>query len=907
MLPPRARRLFQLPIRRRAQLARDVDDEIAFHLEARAAQLVARAMSPDAARAEALRRFGDLDAARHDLNRSATRREARMHLRELIATSWQDIRYAARGLRRSPGFAAAVIITLALGIGANATMFGVVDRLLLRPPAGVRAPDEVNRVYLTTANGFQGMQLGTNQSYRRYLDLAQHTATTSQVAAHFERERVFGVGEAARQERTSMVTASFWPLIGVKPALGRFFDESEDQLPRGSAVAVLGYAYWQSQFGGRRDVIGRTIRIGGTDYAIVGVTPPGFSGLSLQQVAAFIPLTAGGADLFSDFGIGEAWSQKYRFGWLQTVVRRKPGVSVQAATTDLTNAFRQSLAIQRQVEPEGLIALDRMNPQATLGSVLESRGPKRTQSATVSLWLMAVSGLVLLMACANVANLLIARALRRRREIAIRQAIGVSRGRLLAQLLTESTLLALLGGVAGVLVAQWGGALLRSVLFPNLDWSNGIFDHRVLLFAGVVALGAGLITGLAPIRQLASSDVASALRSGGRGSSLRSSRTRKALLVLQGAVSVILLVGAGLFVRSFRTVRGLELGFQPEHVLTVGVTARGTPLDSAQKNQLAEAMRERVLTLPGVEHASRGLTVPFSSEWTQPIVVPGIDSSRLRDFFYIVPAGADYFATMGTRLLSGRGITDADRAGSEPVVVISQGAAQRIWPGANPIGRCVKLGQDAPCLTVVGTAQDIRASFDDEPTPQLYVPIAQQPQPEMRLFIRTRGDAARSTESVRRALQEMMPGAAYVNADALEDVVANEFRSWRLGATMFSIFGVLALVVAAVGLYSVVAYDVSQRTQELGVRMALGASAGAVIRLVLAEGVRVVALGLVLGAIVALAFANRITPLLYHTSGKDPITYAFVVAVLLAVAVIASLAPALRASHVDPNIALRAE
>jgi ABC-type antimicrobial peptide transport system permease subunit len=262
---------------------------------------------------------------------------------------------------------------------------------------------------------------------------------------------------------------------------------------------------------------------------------------------------------------------------------------------------------------------------------------------------------------------------------------------------------------------------------------------------------------------------------------------------------------------------------------------------------------------------------------------------------------------MGTRVLRGRPITDADRPGSEPVVVVSQSAARRIWPGADPMGRCIKQRGELPCMTVVGIAQDIRASFGDDPALQLYVPIAQQPQPEMRLFVRTTGDAANYTEQVRRALQQIMPGTAYVNAQALEDVVAEEFRSWRLGATMFTIFGVLALVVAAVGLYSVVAYDVSQRTQELGVRVALGASASAVIRLVLAEGVRVVALGLVLGAIIALAFANRVTPLLYHLSGKDPLTYAAVVAVLLGVAVVASLAPAVRASRVDPNVALRAE
>ena len=489
----------------------------------------------------------------------------------------------------------------------------------------------------------------------------------------------------------------------------------------------------------------------------------------------------------------------------------------------------------------------------------------------------------------------------------MRLAVGVSRGRLLIQLLSESTLLAIVGGAVGVLVAQWGGGLLRGLLLPDVEWTAPVLDPRVIVVTVLIALVAGLVTGLAPMRQLARTDVVSDLRTGGRGVSLRGSPMRRGLLVLQAAISVVLLVGAGLFVRSFRNVRSLDLGFQPEHVIVAEVSARGTPIDSVRRIELMEQLRERALTVPGVQHAAHTLTIPFSIEWNQCVFVPGIDSASLRDLFYINPVGPGYFETMGTPLIRGRQITDADRVGSQPVVVLSQAAARRIWPSEDALGKCVKLQSDGPCNVVVGISGDIRAGFDEGPGRHVYVAATQVPSPDSRLFIRTRGDAAAQTEAVRRALQGVVPGFAYVSTYTLDTVVAPRMRSWRLGATMFTIFGLLALVVAAIGLYSVVAYDVSQRTRELGVRVALGASAGAVLRLVVGEGVRVVLVGLALGAVAALSLAGRVSPLLYEVSAKDPATYAGVVGVLLVVAVAASLAPALRAARVDPNVALRSE
>jgi predicted permease len=520
---------------------------------------------------------------------------------------------------------------------------------------------------------------------------------------------------------------------------------------------------------------------------------------------------------------------------------------------------------------------------------------------------VGVSVLVLLMACANVANLLVARAIRRRREIAVRLAVGVSRGRLLTQLLSESTLLALVGGAVGVLVAQWGGGLLRGVLLPNVEWNAAALDPRVIVMTVALTLAAGLITGLAPMRQLSRADVISDLRTGGRGVSLRGSRMRQSLLVLQGAISVVLLIGAGLFVRSFHNVRSLDLGFQPDHILVAELSARGTPIDSARRIELMERLRERALAVSGVQHAAHTVTIPFALEWNQRLVVPGIDTATLRDLFYINAVGPSYLETMGTPLIRGRQITDADRAGGQPVAVLSQAAVRRIWPSEDPLGKCIKIEATGPCYLVVGIAGDVRLAFDEGPGRHVYLASAQVATPDSRIFIRTRGDAAAQAEAVRRALQEVVPGFAFVSATALDGIVAPQMRSWRLGATMFTIFGGLALLVAAIGLYSVVAYDVSQRTRELGVRVALGASAGTVLRLVVGEGVRVVVVGLALGAAVAISLAAKVSPLLYNVSPKDPLTYAGVVGVLVVVAVVASLAPALRASRVDPNVALRAD
>ena len=912
--PPSIRRLFRLAPRRPVDADAEVDDEIRFHLEARTEQLVAGGLARDAARAEALRRFGDMEAARGRLRHGAQRRRARMLRRERLEAVWQDVSFALRQMRRSPGFTAAVVATFALAIAANATMFGIVDRLLLRPPAYLADPGSTHRVYLVRRLPDGEERVDNNISYRRYTELREHGRAFSSAAAFYATDMVVGTGEEARELRTGLVSASFWQLFDARPVIGRFFGEAEDRVPAGEPVAVLSYGFWQSRFAGSQDVLGQTIRIGGKTYTIIGVAPKGFTGVSLEPLIAFVPITAAADDMFGAFR--SPWHSGHNLSWLEMVVRRSPGVSAEAAQADLTGAYRRSWTASPGARP-----VEEARPHALLASVLFDRGPKQRDDAKVATWLGGVAVIVLLIACANVANLLLARARRRGREIAVRIALGVGRARLVGQLITESVLLGLLGGIAGLGLAQVGGGVLRVLLLPDLDWSAGLLDRRLLLATAGAALAAGLLAGLAPALQAGRGDVAGALKAGGREGSVRRSRTRAALLVLQVALSVVLLVGAGLFARSLYNVRTVEMGFDPERVLYASVDLRGTRLTPAESMALTRRLLDRARELPQVEHAALTRSVPFWMTWSEDIAVPGIDSvSRLGDFSANA-VSADYFATMGTRLLRGRPIGDEDREGTQRVVVVNEAMARTIWKETDALGQCLKVGgmeprtpggsagaDAAPCSIVVGIAESIRRGSFDTPAMEYYMAMDQRRDVrDAGMFIRTRGESRRQLEAVRQELQRLVPGAAFVSARSLQDVVDPNLRPWRLGATMFSVFGALALVLAAVGLYGVIAFNVTQRIHELGVRVALGARTPDILRLVIGEGMRLAVLGVVLGLGAALVAGRYVATLLFKVSPTDAATFVIVGAALLVVAVAASFAPALRAARVPPNVALRAE
>jgi putative ABC transport system permease protein len=896
------RRLFRVE-RGTATVERDLDEELRFHFDMTVEELVKRGTTPDQARREAVRRFGDVDRHRDNL-REIDRERAKQRRRvEIWSAVAHDVRYALRGLRMNPGLTAVVALTLALGIGANATMFGIVDRLLLRPPAYLEDPGMAHRIYL--GRTFDGDESFTsNISYKRYLDLREGSWSLSATAAFFNTDIVFGAGEEARELRTGLVSASFWPFFGVRPALGRFFTPDEDRVPEGSPVAVLGYGYWQSKYAASPDVIGKAIRIGRKIYTIIGVAPRYFTGMDLRAIAAFIPITSGANDLFGG-GISDPtrYYTTHGMSWMEMLARRKPGISVEAATAEMTAAVRRSYMAESPQRSE------QIHPRIVVGSILHERGPQQGQDSKVATWLGGVSLIVLLVACANVANILLARAFRRRREIAVRMALGISRGRLLAQLFTESLVLAVLGATAGVLVAHWGGGVLRATLLPNVEWGSTLADPRLIGFAAAAALAAGILTGLAPAFQSSRADVSTALKSGGAKGGIHRSRLRTSLLVFQAALSVVLLVGAGLFVRSLRNVRAVHLGYDPDHVVFVSTEMRGTRLPDSELAALKRRLVERARQLPGVDNAGRTLTVPFYINSIEDLFVPGIDSvNRLGDFYFHAVSDG-YFATIGTRILRGRGITEVDRAGAPLSTVVSHSMAKKLWPGKDALGQCVKVGADTvPCSTVVGIAEDTRrGSFDKDEGLQYYVSIDQRSQTSGGLFVRVRGDARRQTDRVRRELQKVMPGVSYVTATSLQDILDQEVRAWQLGATMFTIFGAIGLLLAAVGLYAVMAYNTAQRTHELGVRMALGAQSGDVVRLVVAGGLRVAVVGVAIGTVVALVAGRFVGPLLFNISPKDPSVLAVVAVTLLATAAAASLVPAWRATRVDPNVALRTE
>lgn len=883
---------------RRGALDRDLDDELRSHLEHETAKHVAAGTDPREAMRRARLALGGVERTKEDV------RDARGIV--WLDIVGRDLRFALRGLRASPGFTAAVVVTLALGIGANAAIFGAVDRLMFRTPPYLRDAGRIHRVYLqTTARG--KVRSESNLEYTRYQDLGRWSTAFDATAAFAPRTLAVGTGEDAREIPVAAVSATFFALFDAPPALGRFFGPTEDSVPRGAPVAVLSYAFWKTQYGGRPDVLGTSLQVGSAAHTVIGVAPKGFVGVGDgDPPALFIPITAYAAAFRLTARDPHEWYTGYNWGWLEMLVRRRSGVSVAAAGADLSYAYQRSYAAERAVSV-GMTPPEIARPRAVIGPVREARGPRGGRDAAVLLWIGGVALVVLLIACANVANLLLARALRRRRETAVRLALGVTRRRLLAQLLTESALLAALGGLAGLLVAWWGGAALRS-LFPATG-AAALGDGRTVAFAALAALLVGVLTGLAPALHAGRGDLTEMLKAGAREGVQQRSRTRTALLLVQAALSVVLLVGAGLFVRSLQHVRALRLGYDVDPVLYLARNARGTVLSEAGRIANAQRLLEAARTLPGVENASLGLTVPFWDTWSQGFFVTGIDSVRRLGTFTLQAGSPEYFATTGTRILRGRGITADDRAGAPRVVVVSQAMARRLWPSADALGQCMRFDADTmPCTTVVGIAEDIKQnSLTDETGLHYYLPIAQFHPEDAVLFIRMRGAAAPAAEMVRRNLQRLMPGVSYITVTPMREILAPEELAWQAGATMFLALGGLALVLAAIGLYSVVAYHVAQRTHEMGVRIALGAGTGTLLGLVVGEGVRFAGAGILIGGAIALLSGRWVRPLLFGVSPYDPLVLGGVAVTLLAVAVAASTLPALRAAHVDPTVALRVE
>ncbi|HXT18910.1 MAG TPA: ADOP family duplicated permease [Gemmatimonadaceae bacterium] len=890
--------------RRRDALLRELDDELEEHVRLLVRDLELGGMSPADALATARRQVGHAGALREE-SRDAWTVPA-------IETVVQDLNYAVRGIRRAPGFATTVILTFALGIGANAAMFAVIDRLMLRPPAYLESPATVNRVYLQTT--YRG-HTSANPifPYLRYQDLLAASHSVAGVAAYSEWRFAVGSGDASTVRKVVGVTPSFFNFFNAPPVLGRYFVAAEDSGATGVPVAVLSHQLWATEFNSA-NVVGRHLKIGVIDYTIIGVAPSDFVGTTEGAAPdIFVPLTTIPPNLGS-WSV-ESFRRDYNWDWVQMLVRRRAGVSVRAASDELTVAYRRSRAASRALNPR-VLADSLAHPIAIAGPVNLAAGPDAGPESRVLLWVMGVAIIVLVIACANVANLMIARVIRRRREITVRLALGVGRGRLIAQFLTEAMLLAVLGAVAGVAVAQWGGAVIRTMLLPQNAPFNVATDWRTLAVAFGCATLAALLTAIGPALAAARTDLAATLKAGAREGTVQRSRMRTMLVVAQGALSVVLLVGAGLFVRSFANARAVPLGYDARPVIEVVPDFRGYSMDSAASVLVRHRLLAQVQALPGVVSAARVNSMLFGTNTAQ-VLVEGIDSVEALGRFNMQITSPEYFRVMQTRLLRGRAFTEGDRDGRPLVAVVSDAMARALWPGRDALGQCMRVGigahpkaATAPCTTVIGIAENTaQQNISDDPRFMYYLPVDQvAPHQVSTMYVRmAHADVRGDLERIRRGVTRAMPGDGFVVVRPLQAAVDDQSRSWRLGATLFVAFGGLALAVAIVGLYGVVSYSVAQRMHEMGVRVALGARGSDVVRLVVLQGIRPIAAAIAIGLAAAWMLAPRVQPLLFRQSAVDATTYALVGATMLVAAVLASVIPAARAVRADPSVSLRSD
>jgi predicted permease len=833
-----------------------------------------------------------------------------------------DLAYALRGLRLHPGFTATVTLTLALGIGANAAMFGILDRLLLRAPAHIVDPGRVVQIHVRR-QGSTGVQ--TSQPYAVYKDLLAGVPEFESIGVTTPSGRSrypLGRGAMATSIAGAQVSPGFFTTLGARPVLGRFFHEDEAGEQQPQRLAVIGYGFWQRHFGGVRDVIGRTLDLGVDRYTVVGVAPRGFTGAELSDLDVWIPIAAAEGLRFIK---GPQWSTTRNSQWLSVYARLRPGVTEQQALARATAAFRagEIIRINESSRPENA-ALRADSMEVVFGSVIPGRSPAAFGLAAasgevrVARLLGAVSFMVLLLACANVANLLLVRSLNRRREIAVRLALGVSRGRLIGQHLLEALLLAILGASAALLIVQVGSRFIGRLLLADAAWSGSAIDGRVLLFTGIITVATAVITALLPALQSSNPRLTSALKAGIREGSSSRSITRSALLATQAALALMLLVGSGLFVRSLQRVAQLPVGVDIDRVLVANIEHTSVGLGNAEARDLYLRFMERALRVPGIRASAVSIAHSFGLGWGTRVYRAGQELRMPQMGFSQYAITPDYFTVMGIRLVAGRPFNDADREGTGLVAIINETAARTFWPAADAIGSCVQVGADTvPCTTIVGVVTNARRQqLVEGPIPQIYRPLMQLPLSVTNSTVSAfgytllvRADARPTTlvEPLRRALQNTAPTVPHANVRTLSDQFGRHTRSWQLGASMFTVFGGVALVLASIGLYSVVAFNMAQRVHEYGVRMALGATGSNLVGLTVRRGLRPVVVGILIGAALAAAAGGYVTGLLFETSGRDPLVIGAVAGVLFGVAIVASLLPGLRAAKADPMAALRAD
>jgi putative ABC transport system permease protein len=822
-----------------------------------------------------------------------------MHQRNRRFGGWFDsTRLAARGVGHSPGFTTAVVLTLALGIGANATMFRILDRLLLSPSAYITKADEVRRVFIYgKIFGEVGYQEAL--TYPDYRMLGE-VKGFSQVAAYNGSEMILGHGSNSERVRAEYATASYFPLLGVRPLIGRFYTQEEDRIGAAQPTVVMSHNFWQRRFAGDRGVLGKTLDLGKGRYTVIGVAPKGFTGINIAPVDLWVPLHTTQA-----IENGDEWVDGGGYYWLSAVARLRAGVIDEQAAAEATTRYRSIKAKDREAPNAD------QNARMALGPAIASRGPNPSDVSAVAKALGGVAVLVLLIACANVANLFLARGIQRRKQYAVQSALGGSRGWLIKQMVMEAAVLAILAGLAAYALSGWLAPLLFRVML-DLELPRTL-DVRVPFFTFAVTLATALLGGLAPALRASKIDALEALRSG--RSSLRSYALRRTLLALQAALCVILLIGAGLFLGSIRAANQLNFGLDTDVIsMTFELEGGGDYFDSTPA--VVYPVLERLRAHPAVEYVAATNLAPFSGMWGLYVDIPGPDSvprGALGAMYY--SATADYFRVLGIPLLRGRMLTDADdRVGAAPVAVVNETMAKTVWRDREALGQCLLIGQpktNPPCTTVVGVVGNTRPSVQKAEPRLAYYLTPHHPRVTTviahSLLIRVKGDPAIVLPDIQAVARSAAPGIRFVNATPLSELLLDETRSWRLGAILLSAFGLLALLVAAGGIYSVLAFDVAQRRYELGVRAALGAAPTRLIGSIVGRELMTASAGIAAGLIGSLAIARAVRSMFFQVEPTDPRVYASVMAIMLGVAALAALVPAWRATRVDPRTAFQAE
>jgi predicted permease len=819
-----------------------------------------------------------------------------------MARWWQDLRFASRTLIKQPGFSAVAILSLALGIGANTAIFSLLNSVFSNPLA-VSQPSRLVMLYTTDQRNPGFLPI----SRLNFEDYGRQVTAFAGVAGYEFVPLNLGAASSSTPEVVAgaMVSGNYFSLLGVKPALGRFFLPEEDQVADRDPVVVLGDALWRTRFGADPGIVGRTIQLDGMRFTVIGVAPPTFSGVDVGlQLGAWVPMMMHHRVMPND---AEMFDSR-RALMFSAFGRLKPGVTVAQAEAQV-QAVGARLASTYPDDNKGRGG--RILP-LTEASINPNARNVFTMAGTI---LMLVVGLVLLIACANVANLLLARATARRREIAVRVSLGASRWQLARQLMTESMLLAIIAGALGLAIGVW----VRNLLWSLRPATTGPFvlalgpaiDARVLVFTLALAVAVGVLFGLAPAIQATRPNLVTDLKDRSSQVSDLHGRfsLRRLLVVAQVALSFVALVGAGLFVRSLANAQRIDPGFRTSGIAVMSFNLESQGYDEPRGRAFDRQVIERVGGLPGVRHASLATVLPLGGGGlARTVFLDGQDTSNNRNGVLVLTSAVTpgYFQTLGVPLRRGRDVAGTDLAGAPRVAVVTEAMVKRFWPNRDPIGQRFRFfGQHDP-LEVVGVVADSKfGSLGEEPRPCAYLPLSQNYAGQVSLIAWTSGDADAALGSIRSTVQALDPNLPLTNVTTMAQVLDQSLWVPRMGAMLLGAFGLLALLLAALGLYGLMAYVVMQRTQEIGVRMALGASAANVRRLVVRQGLVLALTGIVIGALAGFGLARAASGLLYNVSALDVPTFTIIPVLLILVALVAAFLPARRATRIDPLEALR--